>query len=102
MVGNICEKCGLPKELCICEIIDREGQKIKVYLTRRKYRKPVTIIEGVNKETAKNTLKTLKKKLACGGSYKEGNIELQGDHMVKMKDLLVKLGFEKEQIEISS
>ena len=63
MVGNICDKCGLPKELCICEIIDREGQKIKVYVTRRKYRKPVTIVEGINKESAKGTLKKLKKKI---------------------------------------
>ena len=99
-MDNICKQCGLPKELCICEIIDREGQKIKVYVTTRKYRKPVTIVEGVNKETAKTTLKELKRKLACGGSYKEGNIELQGNHLMKIKELLVKLGFEEDQIEI--
>ena len=100
MVGNICDKCGLPKELCICEIIEREGQKIKVYMTKRKYRKPVTIIKGINKESAKATLKQLKRKLACGGSYKEGNIELQGNHLMVIKKLLVKLGFEEEQIEV--
>ena len=101
MVGNICEKCGLPKELCVCEIIEREGRKIKAYVTTRKYRKPVTIVKGVNKDSAKSVLKELKRKLACGGSYKEGNIELQGNHLRKIKELLVKLGFEEEQIEIS-
>ena len=101
MVGEICEKCGLPKELCVCEVIEREGQKIKVYITTRKYRKPVTIVEGVNKDSAKTVLKELKRKLACGGSYKEGNIELQGNHLYKIKELLVKLGFEDDQIEVS-
>ncbi len=100
MVGNICEKCGLPKELCMCDVIEREGQKIKVYMTRRKYRKPVTIVEGINKDSAKSVIKKLKRKLACGGSYKNGNIELQGDHTRRIKDILVKLGFERDQIEV--
>ena len=101
MVGEICEKCGLPKELCVCELIERESQKIKVYMTTRKYRKPVTIIQGIEKDSAKSVLKELKRKLACGGSYKNENIELQGNHMYKIKELLIKLGFDEEQIEIS-
>jgi len=100
MVGNICEKCGLPKELCICQIIEREAQKIKVYVTSRKFKKPVTIIEGVDKNSSKTLLSNLKRKLACGGSYKNGNIELQGNHLSSIKDILVKLGFDEKQIEI--
>ena len=100
MVGEICEKCGLPKELCVCEVVEREGQKIKVYIDMRKFRKPVTIVEGVSKESVKTVLKELKRKLACGGSYKEGNIELQGNHLMKIKVFLVKLGFEEDQIEV--
>ena len=84
----------------MCDVIEREGQKIKVYLTHRKYRKPVTIIKGVNEESAKTTIKQLKRKLACGGSYKKGNIELQGNHTRRIKDILVKLGFDKDQIEV--
>lgn len=44
--------------------------------------------------------KNLKKKLACGGTYKEGRIELQGDHLRKIKDLLVAEGFPENKIEI--
>lgn len=99
MVGNICDKCGLPKELCVCEIIERESQKIKVYTTMRKFKKPVTIIEGIDKNSSKNILKELKRKLACGGSYKDGNIELQGNHSGQIVNILVKLGFSKDQIE---
>jgi len=75
LVENICKKCGLPKELCVCEIVERESQIIRVHMTKRKYRKPVTIVKGVNKDSAKNVLKKLKRKLACGGSYKEGEVE---------------------------
>ena len=100
MVGNVCEKCGLPKELCICQIIEREEQKIKVYVTTRKFKKPVTIIEGVDKDSSKNILSNLKRKLACGGSYKNGNIELQGNHLGNIKGILVKLGFDEKQIEV--
>jgi translation initiation factor 1 len=74
---------------------------IKVYSINRKFKKPVTLIEGVDKETAKTILKELKRKLACGGSYKRGNIELQGNHMYSIKDVLIKLGFQEEQIEMS-
>jgi translation initiation factor 1 len=68
-------------------------------MTARKFGKPVTIIEGVDEKSAKSVLKTLKQKLACGGSFKEGKIELQGNHTSRTKELLVKLGFDKEMIE---
>ncbi|MBI2005205.1 MAG: stress response translation initiation inhibitor YciH, partial [Candidatus Aenigmarchaeota archaeon] len=38
---------------------------------------------------------------ACGGTVKEGHIELQGNHKNKAKEILVKLGYSEEQIEIS-
>lgn len=100
MVGQICEKCGLPKELCVCEVIQREKQKIRVYRIDRKFNKPVTLIEGIDKESAKSIIKELKRKLACGGSYKEEKIELQGNHLHNIKELLIKLGFQEEQIEM--
>lgn len=94
-----CNICGLPKSLCTCEVIDREAQKIKIYMTRRRFGKPVTIIEGIDAKSGKSLVKDLKRKLACGGSYKDNHIELQGDHTNRIKDLLVKLGFDKEMFE---
>ena len=66
----------------------------------RRFRKSITIIEGIS-ENAKDIAKQLKSKLACGGTIKEGHIELQGDHKNRVKDLLVKLGYSEEQIEVS-
>ena len=63
----------------------------------------MTIITNISKDAKpKEILKKLKQKLACGGTYKNGKIELQGDHLRRIKDLLVELGFSKDQIEIKS
>jgi translation initiation factor 1 len=99
---NVCPKCGLDKELCVCETLAKEGEKIKVSLTKRRYGKFITTIEGVSKEAdPKKILKELKTKLACGGTLKEGVIELQGNHRNRVKDVLKKLGFPEEQIEMA-
>jgi translation initiation factor 1 len=97
---EICPVCGLPKELCTCGIIEKEARIIKIYTTKRKFGKPVTIIEGIDKKSGKEIASKLKKKLACGGTFKEGNIELQGDHKHKVKKLLVEIGYDENQIEV--
>lgn len=97
---NTCSKCGLPFDLCVCITIEREAEKIKISTEMRRFNKPITIVEGIT-ENAKDTAKQLKSKLACGGTIKEGHIELQGDHKSRAKEILVKLGYSEEQIEIS-
>lgn len=101
-MSGVCPKCGLPKELCICETMAKEEEKIRVSLINKRYRKTVTVIEGISKDVdIKKILKELKTKLACGGTYKNKTLELQGNHAAKIKELLVKLGFPGEKIEIS-
>lgn len=97
--SGICSKCGLPVDLCTCQIIEKEEERIKVYVEKRRFNKPTTIIDGI-KENQKEILSQLKTKLACGGTFKKNHIELQGDHRAKLKDLLVKMGYQPEQIEI--
>jgi len=97
-----CPKCGMLKDLCVCEILDKQGvSKIKVYATKKKFRKLVTIIEGIDKAQLKDTTKELKNKLACGGTHKDGTIILQGDHKKKVADVLKQLGYPEENIEVS-
>ena len=95
----ICPKCGLPKELCMCEEMTREGQRIRVRTDRRKYGKYVTIIGGFEGVDVGKIAKELKSKLACGGTVKDGKIVLQGDHLDKTKKILVKMGFSKDMID---
>jgi len=98
---EICPKCGLPKEACVCETIAKTKQKIKIYPVKRKYGKISTLISGIDSRDIdlKQIASQLKSELACGGTVKNGRIELQGDHVKKVKEKLVSLGFSKESIE---
>ena len=91
----------MPQDLCVCEAIAREQQKIIVKVEKRKFGKKDTIIQGVEKEAnIEEIFKKLKNKFACGGTAKSGQIELQGDHKSRMKPVLIELGFPEETIEV--
>lgn len=97
----ICPKCGLLDDLCVCEVLDKEEvKKITVYATAKKFKKLVTVIEGIDKNRLDDSAKELKHKLACGGTAKEGLIILQGDHTRKMKAILVAMGYPAEVIVV--
>ncbi len=98
-MNEICPKCGLPKELCTCGVREREDQKISVIMEKRRFGKKITVISGIG-DGGKDISKKLKSKLACGGTFKDDRIELQGDHRPKLKDILVKLGYDEDRIEI--
>lgn len=93
---------GLPKELSTWEDIAKEDQKILVKKEKKKFGKPYTIVEGIDEKSIdiKNLAKQLKSKFACGGTAKDGKIELQGDHTQKVKAELVKAGFPSETIDV--
>ncbi|MDO8556694.1 MAG: translation initiation factor [Nanoarchaeota archaeon] len=102
-MNTICSKCGLPQELCVCEIIAKEEQRIKVSGVKRKFGKVTTLIEGIDPKQidVKEVAKKLKSHFACGGTVKNNAIELQGDHRFAIKRELVKLGFAEETIDVS-
>ena len=101
-MAEICPKCGLPKEICVCDILDREtNRKIKVYLERKKFRKYMTVVSGLSGDELEKTAKELKRALACGGTYKNGIIELQGEHKTEVKKALLGLGYPDDSIDVS-
>ena len=67
---------------------------------KKKFGKLNTIVEGLESDAdIKSIAKSLKMELACGGTVKNNKIELQGDHLKKIKPILVELGFKEELIE---
>lgn len=95
-----CPRCGLPKELCVCDEMTKEGQRIRVRSDKRRYGKVVTIINGFENVDVSKIAKELKRRLACGGTYKNDKIELQGDHVARVRDVLTGMGFSNDMIDI--
>ena len=89
----------IPSSTDVFEEIAKSEQNIKVSILTKRYGKKTTLIEGFDKHVdIKALAKRLKEALACGGTAKNGAIELQGQHKDKIKSLLVKFGFSEESI----
>jgi len=101
-MAEICPVCGLPKELCVCEEMSKEQQRIRIRIENKRWGKKYTIIDGIDSKDMKlNKLASqLKTKCACGGTAKNDQIMLQGDHRQVVREVLIDLGFPEENIEI--
>jgi len=96
---DICPKCGLPMQACVCEDIAKSEQRIRIGTVKRKFGKITTLVSGFDKNLdIKKIAKDLKAELGCGGTVKNREIELQGDHRKKIKAILISLGFEENSI----
>ena len=91
---------GLPVEAIAWQDIAKSEQKITVSTEKRRYGKPITLVSGFDKGIdIKEIGKKLKSSLACGGTVKNGVIELQGNHKSRAKEELINMGFAKESID---
>jgi translation initiation factor 1 len=96
---DICPKCGLPKQACVCEEIAKSEQKIQISTVKRAFGKITTLVTGIGEGVnIKEIAKQLKQELACGGTVKNKTVELQGDHRKRIKPILIKLGFNENSI----
>jgi len=102
IMGEICPTCGLPKDLCVCVEIEKEQQRIRIRLETRKFGKPATIVDGIDEKNTNlaGIAQKLKSFCACGGTAKNGQIMLQGDHRDRVRQFLLKLGYPEENIEV--
>jgi translation initiation factor 1 len=97
---DTCPTCGQPYKNCLCDQPARPARKsdgIVRVMRDRKQRggKTVTVVSGVpGNEVELNALaQQLKKLCGSGGTVKEGNIEIQGDHCDKVMVKLTALGY---------
>ncbi|MBA1432823.1 MAG: translation initiation factor [Epsilonproteobacteria bacterium] len=73
-----------------------EPKKHTLHFAKEKRRGKVVTLVGpfhLSKESATTLLKKLKKQLGCGGSFKEGFMEFQGEPKTKLRELLSQEGF---------
>jgi len=84
-----------PKESKISNEVLEPSKHFLFFSKEKRRGKTVTLVGAfkLSKTDATKTLKLLKKKLGCGGSYKENFMEFQGELKEKLRELLVKEGF---------
>jgi translation initiation factor 1 len=71
-------------------------QSLKIQASRKgKGGKTVTIVSGfqISLETLGNLTKQLKNQCGTGGTMRDNEIEIQGDHRQKLLEILTKLGY---------
>lgn len=95
-----CDRCGELEESCQCEPagperLPPEKQTAKVRVDRRKHKRMVTVVWGLDPVACDlaELLSTLKAACGSGGSLQDDEIELQGDHLTRVKENLRKLGY---------
>jgi len=68
--------------------------------SKRRRGKTVTVIGGLQHDPAtfEEILRTLKKHCGAGGTFKDGEIEIQGDHRETITAKLTALGYKTKQI----
>lgn len=98
--GKLCPGCSHPLGKCSCSsqqqnIVKGDGTVRVGFETKGRNGKGVTIISGVPVSPGglKDLAKNLKQRCGCGGTVKDGVIEIQGDRRDMIMEELKKVGF---------
>jgi translation initiation factor 1 len=98
--GRVCPKCGWPEKDCRCSsktdqaVPDRITARLRIERAGRKG-KTVTVIESLprNRAFLKHLATELKRACGSGGKAGESQVEIQGDHREKLRELLCAKGW---------
>lgn len=99
--GRMCPACRRPVAQCSCRDAARaapptDGIVRVLRETKGRGGKSVTVVRGVAGDAAALQQMGQQLKAACGsgGTVKDGTIEIQGDHVEKVMDLLRQRGLQ--------
>jgi translation initiation factor 1 len=67
---------------------------------KRRAGKTVTVISGLRHDPAtfEKLLKTLKQQCGAGGTFKDGELEIQGDHRERIATALAAMGYKTKMV----
>lgn len=98
--GRMCPDCRQPMAQCVCKsraAAPPAGDGIVRVARETKGRggKAVTLVRGLPLDAAalEKLAKQLKAACGCGGTVKDGVVEIQGDHRDKLVPLLAAQGY---------
>ncbi len=98
--GRICPDCNQPIAGCLCRVRQPAGRGDGVVRicreTKGRKGKGVTVISGVplDQPGLLELAKDLRRRCGCGGTVKDGKIEIQGDHRSLLLGVLQKSGWQ--------
>src|SRR5437016_5562899 len=89
-----CDRCGALESTCTCPPL-AAGQVARLVVENRKKGKVVTVIRGL--PAASNDLPALLSRLkslcGAGGAIQEDSLEIQGQHVERIRAVLSELGY---------
>jgi translation initiation factor 1 len=101
--GRMCPGCGKPAKSCVCRKNSSSPAGDGVVRVRRESKgrggKTVLVITGLPLDAAALTTLSgeLKRRCGCGGTAKDGVIEIQGDHAELLLEELAKRGYKAKR-----
>ena len=95
-----CEGCGRPDVDCVGPPpekvwLDPAKQTARVQVEKRSRGKRVTVVRGLSADESDlpTLLSDLKTLVGGGGTLKDDTIEVQGDHLARVRDALAERGY---------
>lgn len=100
-----CERCDRPESECQCpplpapttlsSLIPPQQQTARLATEKRKKGKMVTVVRGLSEagNDLPELLSRLKTTIGAGGTIEGDELEIQGEHLERVRQFLTKLGY---------
>ena len=94
-IDDGCAEIRNPRKSKVSNEIQETSKHFLIFKQEKRRGKTVTLVGEFQmpKEDTTATLKLLKKKLGCGGAFKDGWMEFQGELKDKLREFLLSEGF---------